>query len=1092
MDEASEQNPSLLHFKRQRAHKRGQVTKIQKKIHSLDESHPDDWDTVVVEGLSEELSAAISAHDHLQAQINDLLLDDNEAYDLEVSESEKHDELHAELRLTLRRVKQRYQLWSDSNSVVAEIDTLSSVTDKTSSRFRSLFESFSNRCTPFLNAAKYHHSIPAFRDRFDSLRAACDRFCMHTCISDPVPVSTTPSVHHTSCSAPKGAPIPVKVPNFDGNPLHWEKFEAEFSTAIRTRAPHYSNFDVRCLLTDALTPENAKNIITHFPDKDAPLPELLRALKREYGTPVIVGPILIDKLLSPHTFDLNHSGFTGLNEHFIQPFNALVSLIGDSLSTFMAMFAKKYLSPACRMEWEKYTKDLEEVPNMKHLKAFIETWKKVLVPSEFPLVGAPASPMPAHPSFANYPSTSNHRLRPDIKPPHPPAPIRVQSGCPACKDQHGLLRCTTFQVMDVDRQNKLVRDSRLCINCFSDRHGYRSCPNRFSCKTCGGRHHTLLHRDRDSPQQPASPATPVPAMTAATPSTPSSADPISSSNSRFLHTVTVTLENEGNVVKAHAILDTGAAVSMMTEKTASDLKLKRTHNPIQVTGTTGTTHCKFTVSTSLLSHDYAYKSDTMTFTVLPKLPSLQIPSNRQEILSNPALCSYHLADPDLGGRVDLLLNIDDTHSIITSKSFRIDGLLALPTRLGLCLSGPLLHAEPPPALMASVPPTDLQDDLGHLWELDQVPEAPSWSPDDVRVLQEFDCTYRRVDGRFSVSLPRKQDPPILGDTRKQAMCRLLANERSLTAKDKLQAFSAVVREYIDLGHAHVIPREDLHHHPHCYLPVHGVFKDSSSTTKVRAVFDASARSSSSYSFNDCLLPGPNLYPPLQDILLRFRRYPIGMSADISKMFREILLNPEEKNFHRFLMCDQSGAVLDCRMDRLTFGVKCSPFLATQVLHTLARLHASSHPAASSAILHNFYVDDLLSGAHNVEAADALRRELCDLLAQAGMVLRKWRTNSKQLLGLIPEELHDSSSSVSFQPPNHAPKALGIHWDVENDSFHVSVPDILPSQAAVTKSHSISHCRRFRHPGSVCSCHPASKNPLPGDMEALSALGQARS
>ncbi len=344
------------------------------------------------------------------------------------------------------------------------------MTDKTSSRFRSLFESFSNRCTPFLNAAKYHHSIPAFRDRFDSLRAACDRFCMHTCISDPVPVSTTPSVHHTSCSAPKGAPIPVKVPNFDGNPLHWEKFEAEFSTAIRTRPPHYSNFDVCCLLTDALTPENDKNIITHCPDKDTPLPELLRALKREYGTPVIVGPILIDKIQSPHTFDLNHSGFTGLNEHFIQPFNALVSLIGDSLSTFMAML------------------------------------------------------MSGHQA-----SSSSYSQK-------------VQSGCPACKDQHGLLRCTTFQAMDVDRRNKLVRDSRLCINCFSDRHGYRSCPNRFSCKTCGGRHHTLLHRDRDSPQQPTSPVTPAPAMTAAT---LSSADPISSSNSRFLHTVTVTLENEG-------------------------------------------------------------------------------------------------------------------------------------------------------------------------------------------------------------------------------------------------------------------------------------------------------------------------------------------------------------------------------------------------------------------------------------------------------------------------------------------------------------------------------------------------------------------
>ncbi len=71
----------------------------------------------------------------------------------------------------------------------------------------------------------------------------------------------------------------------------------------------------------------------------------------------------------------------------------------------------------------------------------------------------------------------------------------------------------------------------------------------------------------------------------------------------------------------------------------------------------------------------------MTFTVFPKLPSLQIPPNRQDILSNHALRSYHLANPDLGGAVDLLLNVDDSHSIITGQSFRIDGLLALPTCL---------------------------------------------------------------------------------------------------------------------------------------------------------------------------------------------------------------------------------------------------------------------------------------------------------------------------------------------------------------------------------------------------------------------------
>ena len=465
----------------------------------------------------------------------------------------------------------------------------------------------------------------------------------------------------------------------------------------------------------------------------------------------------------------------------------------------------------------------------------------------------------------------------------------------------------------------------------------------------------MLHKDREPNQQPTTtPATTVPSMMAA----PSTND--KKSESRFLLTATVTLENKENIVKAHAILDTGATVCFMTEETATALKLKRTHNPIKVTGTTGDSHCKFSVSTNLYSHDKSYSSEPIHFTVLPKLPTLQVPPNHQEILNDPSFRSYKLADPDLGGRIDLLLGVTDSLSLFTGEAFKVNGLIAMPTQLGLCLSGPLLQADPPPAFMAAVPPTDLQEDLGRLWELDQVPEAPLWSPEDEAVLTEFDRTYRRVNGRFSVSLPKKSNPPQLGYTHKQALSRLLANERSLSAKEKLQAFSVVVREYLDLGHAHIIPKNEIHLQPHCYLPVHGVFKDSSTTTNVRAVFDASARSSSGSSLNDCLLPGPNLYPPLQDILLRFRRHPVGMSADISKMFREILLNPEERDLHRFLVRNQTGAIIDCRMERLTFGVKCSPFLATQVHRTLAKLHAFSHPAASSAVMQNFYVDDFLA------------------------------------------------------------------------------------------------------------------------------------
>lgn len=67
--------------------------------------------------------------------------------------------------------------------------------------------------------------------------------------------------------------------------------------------------------------------------------------------------------------------------------------------------------------------------------------------------------------------------------------------------------------------------------------------------------------------------------------------------------------------------------------------------------------------------------------------------------------------------------------------------------------------------------------------------------------------------------------------------------------------------------------------------MHAVYKPSSATTKLRMVFDASAKSKSGTSLNDILMIGPTVYPPLIDILLRFKLQPIALTANIPKMYR---------------------------------------------------------------------------------------------------------------------------------------------------------------------------------------------------------------
>ena len=85
-----------------------------------------------------------------------------------------------------------------------------------------------------------------------------------------------------------------------------------------------------------------------------------------------------------------------------------------------------------------------------------------------------------------------------------------------------------------------------------------------------------------------------------------------------------------------------------------------------------------------------------------------------------------------------------------------------------------------------------------------------------------------------------------------------------------------------------------------YLPTHAVKKQSSTTTKIKAVFDSSAKSSTGVSLNDTLLVGPTIHPPLLDVLLRFRLHRVALVPDVSHMYRAIELTKPNRDLHRLV------------------------------------------------------------------------------------------------------------------------------------------------------------------------------------------------
>ena len=113
-------------------------------------------------------------------------------------------------------------------------------------------------------------------------------------------------------------------------------------------------------------------------------------------------------------------------------------------------------------------------------------------------------------------------------------------------------------------------------------------------------------------------------------------------------------------------------------------------------------------------------------------------------------------------------------------------------------------------------------------------------------------------------------------------------------------------------------------------------RESSLITKVRPVFDASVKGFNSVSLNDCLETGPNVTPDLPGILLRFGRWKIALSNDVTKAFLQFRVSREDQDAHRFLWDDHS-VLRRMKFVRLPFGNKSSPFLLdATIIHHLAQ------------------------------------------------------------------------------------------------------------------------------------------------------------
>lgn len=93
------------------------------------------------------------------------------------------------------------------------------------------------------------------------------------------------------------------------------------------------------------------------------------------------------------------------------------------------------------------------------------------------------------------------------------------------------------------------------------------------------------------------------------------------------------------------------------------------------------------------------------------------------------------------------------------------------------------------------------------------------------------------------------------------------------------------------------------------------------STPCRIVFHASIKSSKNISFNDILYTGPKLKNNPISILINFRMFPIAVTSEIKKMYRQNNAIKEHRQYQRILwMFDQNSPISIYELNIVTFGV----------------------------------------------------------------------------------------------------------------------------------------------------------------------------
>jgi len=876
----------------------------------------------------------------------------------------------------------------------------------------------------------------------------------------------------------------LEIGSFNGDKLRWHEFWDSFETAVH-RNETLSEIDKFNYLRNKLTGE-ARSAIAGLSLSNGNYTVAVKILQERFGDKQEVIDLLYNKLIN---ITPAHDKVESLRR-FLDTLNKhlrSLEVLGQDVNqdVFIAMTKSKLPSNVMRqLEMKKGSK---EKWSIMRLRDYLTEYVLASERSERTTTSQQRhKDSGAHPAYNIGWRQNKSETRVSAKPTFGAkssvealaagSADKNKSRCRYCSASHWSDECQKYST--VEERKKRIKGS--CLRCLKDNHATKECKSKSKvCVYCGGRdvHHRSLCLKKFNKSVTVEEKAVV-------------ADEIEEEYQEE----SVLLTSKENVVMQTArakvksgsthdekdvriLFDSGSNRTYISEDTAKSLKLKYDGEREIRLLTFGSDRSKVVktreTTVKLKLKDGSYIS--MCVSVVPiitgsserKPVSLYNNARFKEIAKDLILADT-IPTRSEKGPIDLLIGNDYYLDIVQSERIVIQpGVYLLNSKLGWIVTGRSCDEslENEDVSMLILSPGNMVGENAAFSEADKsIPRKPCvedfWNVESIGVkdsdenktdddiaLENFKDKIQFEDGRYQVVWPWKRDNTELPENRGLALGRLSSLAKKLSDKpDLMEKYDSIIKDQESKGIIEKVEKYEVNRRKH-YLPHHAVLTPLKTTTKVRIVYDASAKTrKENLSLNECLCRGPVLLQDLCGILLRFRLHKVGITADIEKAFHQIGLQESERDVTRFLWFNNFNQpytsedhIQEWRFKRVPFGVVSSPFL----LSATVEHHLDSYQSKNAnKVKDDIYMDNVVTGTDSVEEAKELYSEVKVVFSDAQMNLREWSTNSVELRECIekPDQGNEKEKT----------SVLGHIWNMNTDKISLKKPTKLDSDEVVTK------------------------------------------